>query len=60
MKSRYEQAGSPKNCRTCGKPFERKVVQGRDGNFYCSFSCGELGYRMGSYIGEPAKKFKIS
>ena len=60
--SKYQQAGSPKVCRldSCGKPFENRCVQGRDGHFYCSFSCADLGARMGNYIGRAAKKIVIS
>jgi hypothetical protein len=59
--SKYEKAGSPKNCRldSCGKPFEGRCVQGRDGEFYCSFSCADLGARMGDYK-QAARKFKTS
>ena len=43
--SRYLAAGSPVSCflPSCHKPFEQSCVRGKDGHFYCSAACTEIG-----------------
>ena len=46
--SRYVAAGSPQTCflPSCRKPFEQSCVRGKDGHFYCSPACTEIGGKL--------------
>jgi hypothetical protein len=46
--SRYLAAGSPLKCflPSCRKPFEESCVRGKDGHFYCSPACTEIGSKI--------------
>ena len=46
--SRYLAAGSPQICflPSCRKPFEQSCVRGKDGHFYCSPACAEIGGKL--------------
>lgn len=46
--SRYVAAGSPQACflPSCHKPFEQTCVRGKDGHFYCTPACAEVGSKI--------------
>ena len=46
--SRYVAAGSPQSCflPSCHKPFEATCIRGKDGHFYCTPACAEIGAKL--------------
>lgn len=46
--SPYLAAASPRNCflPSCRLPFIESCVHGKDGNFYCSPECAEVGGKL--------------
>jgi hypothetical protein len=46
--SSYVAAGSPTACflPSCHKPFQQSCVRGKDGHFYCSPACAEIGGKL--------------
>jgi hypothetical protein len=56
----YLAAGCPQNCflPSCQKPFERECFRGKDGRFYCSPACAEVGQTIGLSNVESLKRSK--
>jgi hypothetical protein len=46
--SRYLAAGAPQTCflPPCHKAFEHECFRGKDGHFYCSAACAEIGGKL--------------